>query len=219
MKMYISISIIIRYFGGHHWRIKCFPFNSLKWTELNGGEVFKVTIVRLEVTISSSNVIFPWWASSMILSFNTKHCSIGWLMRRWYLQYFGSFVWLASSGCFIFGNSINSNAIKWSNIPETFEFENGYCVFCISCNFSFLFPLSWACIDFSSFILGLNGTLKGVIVTIKDCLFSALKGNFPPLWQSCFSWTGGPWRPLEAILSSISWARVSNSSKVLGLFP
>ena len=69
---------------------------------------------------------------------------------------------------------------------EISESRNGYCFSCISSNVGLLL-LSCVRAYVYSFILGLTGTLKGAVVTIKDCLFSSLGGNLPPLRASCLS--------------------------------
>ena len=41
---------------------------------------------KFDDAVSSSNSTLPSLWSSMILSFNTKHFSTGWLIKQWYLQ-------------------------------------------------------------------------------------------------------------------------------------
>ena len=75
-----------------------------------------IMVVILKVVISSLKTISLISCSLMILSFNIKHFSTGWLIKRWYLQQFKLSICFASLGRFTSGNSMRFASSRSSQI-------------------------------------------------------------------------------------------------------
>ena len=159
---------------------------------------------------------------------HNKILSIKEYIYAFFHSYHGSFTRLAFSGLFDFGNWMGFDFKSSSSILETSKSKKGYFFFCLSLREIFHLVLSWAEEEEEAFVgwdfFVSEEIFKGLVFTERDYLASPF--SILPHFQSfCFSlpffgsWIEGAKFPASNMLTSMSWARVANSSNVLGFMP